>query len=73
MMLKNKDQSVDALVLFRRENKVLTGANMEKSVEQRLKERPSRGCPTWGFILYTVTKTRHYCRCQEVLADRSLI
>ena len=33
----------------------------------------SRDCPTWGFIPYTVTKTRHYCGCQEVHADRSLI
>ena len=40
---------------------------------QRLKERPSSGCPTWGYILYTITKPRHYCRCQEVLADRSLL
>jgi hypothetical protein len=44
-----------------------------QSVEQRLKERPSRDCPTWGFIPYTVTKPRHYCGCQEVLADRSPI
>ena len=42
-------------------------------VEQRLKEKPSRDCPTWGSIPYTVTKLRHYCECQEVLADRSLI
>ncbi|KRY62277.1 hypothetical protein T4D_6339, partial [Trichinella pseudospiralis] len=38
-----------------------------------LKERPSRDCPTWGFIPYTVTKPRHYCGCQEVHAERSLI
>jgi hypothetical protein len=42
-------------------------------LEQRLKKRPSRDCPTWGSILYTDTKPRHYSRCQEVLADRSLI
>jgi hypothetical protein len=34
---------------------------------------PSRDCPTWGSIPYTVTKPRHYCGCQEVLTDRSLI
>jgi hypothetical protein len=45
----------------------------DKGVEQRLKERPSRHCPTCGFIPYTVTKPRHYCGCQEVHADRSLI
>ena len=42
-------------------------------VEQRLKERPPRDCPTWGSIPYTVIKPRHYCGWQEVLADRSLI
>ena len=44
-----------------------------QSVEQILKERPSRHCPTWGSIPYTTTKPRHYCGCWEVLADRSLI
>jgi hypothetical protein len=31
-----------------------------QSMEQRLKERPSRDCPTWGSIPYTVTKHRDY-------------
>ena len=44
-----------------------------QSVEQRLKERPSRDCPTWGLISYTATKPGHCYGCQEVLADRSLI
>jgi hypothetical protein len=44
-----------------------------KSVEQSLKERPSRDCPTWESIPYIVTKHRHYCGCQEVHADRNLI
>jgi hypothetical protein len=34
------------------------------NVEQRLKEMPSRDCPTWGPIPYTD---------QEMLADKSLI
>jgi hypothetical protein len=42
-------------------------------VEQRLKERQSRDCTTWGSIPYTVTKPGCYCGCQEVFADRSLI
>ena len=46
---------------------------METSVEQRLKEKPSRDCPIWGSIPYTVTKLGLYCGCQQVLADRSLI
>ena len=32
-------------------NKILTGAIMETSVGQRLKERPPRDCTIWGFIL----------------------
>jgi hypothetical protein len=44
-----------------------------QSVEQRLKERPSRDCPTWGSISSTVAKPRCYCRCQEVLANASLV
>jgi hypothetical protein len=45
----------------------------KQSVEQRLKERPSRNCPTYESIPNTDTKPRHYFGCQEVLADRSLI
>jgi hypothetical protein len=44
-----------------------------QSVEERLKERPSRDCFTWGSIPYAVIKPRHYCGCQQVLADRNLI
>jgi hypothetical protein len=70
MKLKKKeDQSVAISVLPRRGNKI----PMEEiqSVEQRLKEKPLRDCPTWGSIPYTVTKPRHYCGCHQVLADRS--
>jgi hypothetical protein len=40
---------------------------------QNLKERLSFDCPTWGSIPYRVTKLRHYCGCQQVLTDRSLL
>jgi hypothetical protein len=47
MKLKKKeDPSVSALVLLRKGNKILMGANTKTNVEQRLKERPSRDCPT---------------------------
>ena len=42
-------------------------------VKQRLKEKPSRDCPTWRSIPYIVTKLRHYYGYQQVLADRSLV
>jgi hypothetical protein len=34
---------------------------------------PSRNCPIWGFIPYTVMKLKHYCGYQEVHVERSLI
>ena len=49
MKFRNKeDQSVDASVLLRRGNKIFMGGNMETKcrAEKRLKERPSRNCPT---------------------------
>jgi hypothetical protein len=67
---QEEDQSVDASVLLRKGNKILT---WKQNVEQRLKERPSRDCLTWEFIPYAVTKLRHYYGCQEMLADRSLV
>ena len=62
---------MDTSVFLRRGDKIPMGGTQRQSVEQWLKERPSRDCPTWGSIPYTVTKSRHYCRCQGV--PRSLI
>jgi hypothetical protein len=63
MKLKKKeDQSVDASVLLRRGNKI-------QEEIWRLKERPSRDCPTWGSIPHTVAKPGRYCGCLEVLAE----
>jgi hypothetical protein len=82
MKLKKEDQSVDTSILLRRRNKIpmegvtetkCATAETEGKTIQRLKERPSRDCPTWGSIPYTVTTPRHYCGCQQVHADRSLI
>ena len=64
---------METLVLLRRGNKISTGGDTETECGARLKENPSRDCPTWGSIPYTVTESRHYCVGQEVLADRSLI
>jgi hypothetical protein len=57
-----EDISVGASVLIRKGNKILEEMRRE-SVDHRLKERRSEDCPTW----------RHYCGCQEMPADRSLI
>jgi hypothetical protein len=42
-------------------------------VEKRLKKMLYKDWPTWWSIPYTDIKPRHYCRCQEVLADRNLM
>jgi hypothetical protein len=70
MKLKKKeDQSVDSLILLRREYKTpmeaKCGAETEGMTIQRL--------PHWGSIPYTITKPRHFCGHQQVLADRSLL
>jgi hypothetical protein len=44
-----------------------------QSVEQTLKERPSRDCTTWRSIPYTATKHRLYYGCWDTLCDGSLI
>jgi hypothetical protein len=51
---KKKDQSVDVSVLLR--GRKIQEEIGRQSVEQRLKERPSRDCPTRGSIPYTVIK-----------------
>ena len=43
---KKKDQNVDASVLLRRVTNYSQEEIWRQSVEQRLKERPSRNCPT---------------------------
>jgi hypothetical protein len=40
-----------------------------QSLEQSLKERPPRDCPTQGSIQYKTTKPRHYCTCQKDFAE----
>jgi hypothetical protein len=74
MKLKKKeDQSVSASILLRRGKKYSQEKIWRQNVNQRLKKRPFRDCPTWRSIPYTGNKHRHYCGCQEVLADRCLI
>jgi hypothetical protein len=53
---KKEDQNVDASVLPRRVKKYSQEEIWKQSMEQRLKERPSRDCSIWGSIPYTTTK-----------------
>jgi hypothetical protein len=66
---KKKEQSVDALVLLRRGNKILKGGNMETKCGTETEEKAIQRLSHLGIH----PTYRHYCRCQEVLADRSLI
>jgi hypothetical protein len=71
--LKKDDQSVDTSVLLRKGSKYPWEKIQTQSLEQKLMERSPSDCPTWGSILYTFTKPRHYCGCQQGLADWRLI
>jgi hypothetical protein len=74
MKLKKKEDQVWILQFFLEgRTKYSRQEIWRERVEQRVKERPSRDCPTWEYIPYKETKPRYYCGCQEVLVDRSLI
>jgi hypothetical protein len=66
---KKKDQCVDILVFLEGESKYPGEEIQRQSVEQRQKKRPRKDCLTWTSIPYTVTKSRHDCRCQQMLAE----
>jgi hypothetical protein len=70
---KKEDQSLDTSFLLRMGKKYPWKELQRQSLELRWKERPSRECPTRGFIPYTITKPRHYCIFQKDFADRTLI
>ena len=72
MTLKKEDQSVGASVL-RKGNKILMGANTETKYKAETEGKAIQRLPTCGFIPNAVTKPRHYCGCQEVLAEWNLI
>jgi hypothetical protein len=69
---KKKDQSVATSVL-RRGNKMPMGGDTETNCGAETEGKAIQRCTTWGSIPYTFTKPRHYCGCQQELADRSLI
>jgi hypothetical protein len=53
--------------------KIFKGGNMETKDGAETEVRPSRDCPTCRFIPHADAKPRHYCGCQQVLAERGLI
>jgi hypothetical protein len=70
---KKEDQSVNVSILLRRGKKILKGGNTETKCRAETEGKAKQRLHYLGIHLYTDTKPRHYCRCQEVLADRNLI
>jgi hypothetical protein len=68
---KKEDQSVDASVLLRRGNKIVTEGNTETTYGVETEENPNLETALSGNA--SQPKPRHYCGGQEVLADRNLI
>ena len=64
---------MDTLALLRRENKIPMGGDTETKGGAETEGKAIQRLPHLGSIPYTVTKSRHYCGCQQVLVDRSLI
>jgi hypothetical protein len=72
MKLKNKEvQSVDTLILLRRENKIPREGVTETKFGAETEGMTTQKLPHLG--IHPINKSRHYCRCQQELADRSLI
>ena len=71
---KKEDQSVDASVLLRRGNRILKGGHTGTNHGTKTEGKAIQRLPHLGIHpIYRHTKSRHYCRCQEVPPDRSLI
>jgi hypothetical protein len=73
MKLKKKDdQSVDISVLLRRGNNIpMGGVTKMKCVTEGRKGHPETALP--GDPSHVQSPNQHYCGCQQVLADTSLI
>jgi hypothetical protein len=73
MKLKKEDQSVDTSILVRRGNKIPIERVTEKKYGVETEGMTIKKLPHWGSIPYTITNPRHFCGCQQVLTDRSLL
>jgi hypothetical protein len=74
MKLKKKeDQSVDTLILLRRGNKITMEGVTETKCATENEEMIIQRLPHLGIHPIYITKTKHFCGCQQVLADRSLL
>jgi hypothetical protein len=64
---------VDTLNLLRRGIKISMGGDTETKFGAETEGKAIQCLSTWVSIPYAVPKPRHYCGCQQVLVDRSLI
>jgi hypothetical protein len=72
MKLKKENHSMDTSIHFRRGNKTpIEGVTEANGVETE--EMSIQRLTHLGIHLITITKPRHCCGSQQVLADRSLI
>ena len=67
---KKEDQIVDTSFLLRIGNKIPIGGVTETKCRTEIEGKAIQRLPLLASIPNTVTKTRHYCGCQQVLADR---
>jgi hypothetical protein len=70
---KKRNQSVDASVFLRRGDKIHMGANTEMKCGTVTEGKAIQTMPHVEIYPIYLHQTRHYCGCQELLADRSLI
>jgi hypothetical protein len=70
---KNKDQSVGASVLLRRQNKILTGENMETKFGANMEGNPIQRLSHLGFHPIYKHQTQTLLWMPRTASDRSLI
>jgi hypothetical protein len=73
MLNKKENQSLGALVLLRKGNKIPTEANMETQCRTKTEGKAIRRLLLLGILPIYSHQTRYYCGCQEVFTERSLI
>jgi hypothetical protein len=66
---KQEDQCMDTSVLLRMGNKIPMGGDTETKYGAETEGKAIQRLFHLGIHPYTVTKPKHYCRCQQVLAD----
>jgi hypothetical protein len=62
---------VDTSFLLRIGNKIPMEGVTETKFGAEIEERTIQRLPNPGYITYTTTKCRHYCICQQDIAERT--